>query len=265
MGFLVFYSYLTIRLYLIFRKVEGEGKDTGHGVGGGVSTGGAVPLRRWEDWERSRLRKIKREERRRREMEKAHPTGYYTGGGDLLSARGADQRSQYDGSDTFSVNSSEDDHWGPQIGGYNEHNAQYPPPPVGLHITNEKLQSAETLGTADLEAMLESGFDDRPSPEPKYQNPPVGGSLAPRYQLSDTPTKRTVNGYTPLELGGTPDVISPLTPNFGLIPQAQNGISSAVGGNGDHKTHMKKRSGGRSRPSRDDYGPLGPLDPGGKP
>ena len=248
-------------ILLVFRKVEGEGKDAGHGVDGGVLTSNAVPLRRWEDWERSRLRKNKREERRRREMDKAHPTGYYTGDGDLLSARGADQRSQYDGSDTFSVHSSEDDHWGLQIGGYNEHNAQYPPPPVGLHITNEKLESAETLGTADLEAMLESGFDDRPSPEPKYPNPPAGGAFAARYHI---PTQRTANGYTALELAGTPNVLSPLSPNFGITSPAQNGVSSAVGGSSDYKTHMKKRSGGRSRPPRDDYGPLGPLDPNGK-
>lgn len=247
------------------RKVEGEGKDKGHGHGGGVFDGQSVPLRRWEDWERSRLRKLKREERRRREMERAHPAGYFAGDGDLLSTRA----SQYDGSDTVSINSSEDDHWGPQIGAYNENNACYPPPPVVLNLEPEVLQSAKTLGTADLEAMLETGFDDRPEPESNYQSvrTPQGGTFATaRYQLSDTTPQRSGNGYAPLERSTSPGsipsprVISPISPHTPLPPM--NGISSAVVG--DWKTHIKKRSGGRSRPSGDEYGPLGPLDPGRK-
>jgi chitin synthase len=249
------------------RKVEGEGKDTGHGHAGGVFDGQSVPLRRWEDWERSRLRKLKREERRRREMERAHPAGYFAGDGDLLSIRVADSRSQFDGSDTVSINSSEDDHWGPQIGGYNENNASFPPPPIVLNVQPEVLQSARTLGTADLEAMLETGFDDRPESDTNYQSvrTPQGGTFAAaRYQLSDGAPQRSGNGYAPLERSTSPGsipsprVISPLSPHTPLPPM--NGVSSAIGG--DWKTHMKKRSGGRSRPSGDEYGPLGPLDPG---
>jgi len=46
------------------RKVEGEIKSKDdHGAAGGVAV--EVPLRRWEDWERSRLRKVKREEKRK--------------------------------------------------------------------------------------------------------------------------------------------------------------------------------------------------------
>jgi chitin synthase len=258
-------------MFSFFRKVAGEAKDKGHGHGGGAFDGLSVPLRRWEDWERSRLRKLKREERRRREMDRAHPAGYY-GDGHMLDARGPDTYSQYDGSDTFSVNSSEDDQWGGEIGAYNENNTIYPPPPVGLHMPHETLQSAATLGTADLEAMLETGFDDRPTPEPdtNYQSvrTPQGGGFTPRYQLSDSTPQRG-NGYTPLERATSPgaqpflpNVISPLSPTTPLPPA--NGVSSALGGNGDWKTHMKKRSGGRSRPSKDEYGPLGPLDPGGK-
>jgi len=196
-------------------------------------------------------------------MERAHPAGYFNSDGDFLSIRGADTRSQYDGSDTFSINSSEDDHWGPQIGGYNENNASYPPPPAVLHLEPEALQSAKTLGTADLEAMLEMGFDDRPEPDTNYQSvrTPQGGTFAARYQLSDSAPQRG-NGYAPLERSTSPSprVLSPISPHTPLPPM--NGVSSAVGG--DRKTHMKKRSGGRSRPSRDEYGPLGPLDPGRK-
>lgn len=53
--------------------MEGEGKGEGHGDGGGHLNGPELPLRRWEDWERSRLRKLRREERRRRDFERAHP------------------------------------------------------------------------------------------------------------------------------------------------------------------------------------------------
>ncbi|OJA11306.1 hypothetical protein AZE42_10520, partial [Rhizopogon vesiculosus] len=60
------------------RKVEGEAKGDGHGSGSGVFDGSSVPLRRWEDWERSRLRKLKRDERRRRDLERMHPSGYMT-------------------------------------------------------------------------------------------------------------------------------------------------------------------------------------------
>ncbi|EGN99638.1 glycosyltransferase family 2 protein [Serpula lacrymans var. lacrymans S7.3] len=141
------------------RKVEGEAKGEGHGAGEGVFDGSSVPLRRWEDWERSRLRKIKREERRRRDFERMHG-GYYTGENDLLSARRDVRSHQSEGSDTYSVTSSEDDHWGPQIGGYNEYNSQYPPPPLGLFVPADTIEGGKVLDGAELEAMLESGFED---------------------------------------------------------------------------------------------------------
>lgn len=195
-------------------------------------------------------------------MDRAHPSGYY-GEAHLR----ADTHSQYDGSDTISVNSSEDDHWGPQIGGYNENNGSYPPPPVGLHLATEALQSSQTLATSDLEAMLEMGFEERLEPtDSSYQNvrTPIGGTFAPRYQLSDT-SAQSGNGYAPLERATSPGTVppspytmSPISPNMPL--PNPNGLSTGIG-NGA-KTHMKKRSGGRSRPSREEYGPLGPLDPG---
>ncbi|CAL1707963.1 unnamed protein product [Somion occarium] len=218
------------------RKVEGEAKGEGHGDGHAAEIIINVPLRRWEDWERSRLRKIKREERRLREL--ARLQGNYQGANsDLLTPR-HDVNSQYDGSDTYSVTSSEDDHWGAQIGGYNENSTQYPPPPVGLQPN--AFESAETVAATDLEAMLEVGFDDRPSPTTARM--PME---TPRYQLSDS---RPGNGYTPLTRAGSPGV-SPVTPD---------GMSSAL----QQKGHAKKRSGGRS--SAREYGPLGPLDPGTK-
>ncbi|THH08153.1 hypothetical protein EW145_g2894 [Phellinidium pouzarii] len=246
------------------RKVEGEAKDKGHGEGGGTFNGTAVPMRRWEDWERSRLRKIKREERRRREMERAFPMGYNSENGNL-SVR-SDGASQYDGSDTVSIVSSDDDHWGPQIGAYNENSSAYPPPPAGVLIPrHDILQSAGTVGAADLEAMLEVGFDDRnPSRQNLLQGSSSSSSSLPRYQLSDGAgaAGHPNNTYAPLsrsEIGpmlAAPATMSPLTPT------GPNGVSSGVGG---AQTHARKRSGGRGDMGGgppNTYGPLGPLDPG---
>ncbi|KAJ2969608.1 hypothetical protein NUW54_g12923 [Trametes sanguinea] len=52
------------------RKVEGEAKGEAHGDGAHAHGVNNIPMRRWEDWERSRLRKIRREERRRRDLER---------------------------------------------------------------------------------------------------------------------------------------------------------------------------------------------------
>jgi len=233
---------------LQYRKVEGEGKGDGHGGPGSGFRGPEVPMRRWEDWERSRLRKLKREERRRRDFARAHPGGYMTRDGDLLSVRGMDARSQYDGSDAFSVTSSDDDHWGPQIGGYNENHAQYPPPPVALLPPRNQLQSAKTVDGAELEAMLESGFDERPTPPTS--------TYAPRYQLSDTGSTVQLasmngNGYAPLTRASSPglgipppNMISPTSPTITMSGEPPR---NAPGG--------QHSSVGR-------YGPLGPLDPG---
>lgn len=258
------FASLPVCLRFLYRKVEGEGKGEGHGAGGPSDNTPAVPMRRWEDWERSRLRKLKREERRRKEFERAHPSGYIAGERDFLAApdtRSIYTRSQYDGSDTLSLNSSDDDHWGTQIGGYNEHNAQFPPPPVGLiDSQSEALQTAKTVDGAELEAMLEMGFDDRPTPP--------NSTYIPRYQLSDSTTQlaQSGNGYSPLTRSSSPGVLnnapalhntlSPTSPNIGL--PAESIISR----------RELPRSGStnvaRSPPPTERYGPLGPLDPSAK-
>ncbi|KAJ7594697.1 glycosyltransferase family 2 protein [Mycena floridula] len=217
------------------RKVDGEAKGDSHGSDGSKLTAPAVPLRRWEDWERSRLRKLKREERRRRDFERTHPSGF-------LAAD--DMRSQYDGSDTFSLASSDDDQWGAQIGGYNEHNAQYPPPPVGLLLPQQDaLHSAQTLDGAELEAMLEAGFDDRPV---------SAGTPYNRFQLSDSTASVNVggNGYTPLSQATSPSATKAQHfPN--LPPKPQDERWSPRAGPGSQPPGQPE---GR-------YGPLGPLDP----
>ncbi|EJF57737.1 glycosyltransferase family 2 protein [Dichomitus squalens LYAD-421 SS1] len=227
------------------RKVEGERKGEAHGEGAGVIGAASVPMRRWEDWERSRLRKIRREERRRREFERQH--GAYIGSNGELVAR-SEVYSQYDGSDTVSVASSDDDHWGAQIGGYNENSVQYPPPPVTL--MPQALASAETIAGSDLEAMLEVGFDERSSGRARGHET--------RFQLSDRG-----NGYTPLSRATSPGVqTAQAAPLLQPISPTTPGDSIGTGSSADWQAHGKESSGGRS--GKQDYGPLGPLDPRSK-
>ncbi|EIW83255.1 glycosyltransferase family 2 protein [Coniophora puteana RWD-64-598 SS2] len=303
------------------RKVAGEGKDAGHGAGKGTFDGSEVSLRRWEDWERSRLRKIKREEKRRRDMERMHPGGFVTSENDLLAPPMApgfagyngfrssgSTASFYDGgSDTYSVASSDDDTWGGQIGGYNENGAAYPPPPVGLFTpadgySHSRIQSPvsalgpsasgstsgllspadstmlgrkSTIGGAELEAMLDAGFDDArgqvsrkstiagaeleamldagfdddggisrsASPSPSQSPAPHGGHYAPqhaqRYQLSDGPTGGGGGGYSSTARSASAENTS--------FPPSHLDPASPL-----------------PRSSQERWGPLGPLDPGGK-
>jgi chitin synthase len=184
-------------------------------------------------------------------MERVHPAGYVMGEGDLLGTR-SDIRSQSDISDTFSVASSDEDHWGLQIGGYNEYNAKYPPPPMVLHLPENTLQAAKTVGGAELEAMLESGFDDDPSPSPT----PTPTPPRTRYTLTD-PSPH--NGYNPVSQNASTvhlqTTVSPITPTTVTgpgydVPWQQN---QALG---------PSRGPPPPRPPRQQYGPLGPLDPG---
>ncbi|KZV61764.1 glycosyltransferase family 2 protein [Peniophora sp. CONT] len=215
------------------RKVEGEAKDTGHGEGKGASAAASVPLRRWEDWERSRLRKQKREERRRREFARQHGA-FTTGNGDHLAPNGYTE-STYEGSDRASVASS-DDQWGDNVGNYDERGSQFPPPPPGLHALangNNPYGAGKTIDANDLEAMLDAGWDDQPSPGASTD----ALHAAPSHNVPPTPDTAT----TPRGRGGP------------------GGMTSALEEPG-WRGHAKKRSGGGTR----DYGPLGPLDPGSK-
>ncbi|KAG8746974.1 hypothetical protein FRC10_002773 [Ceratobasidium sp. 414] len=200
------------------RKVEGEGKDTGHGDGGGVAA--QAPLRRWEDWERSRLRKIKREERRRRELERSY--AHFQNGG--LRA----EDSYYDGgSDTVSIVSSEDDMWAHQVGGYNEQSSQYPPPPVTLHRADGG-RGGGMVGKEEMEAMLDGGFD----------SPPPVPPLPRGVQLTD--------GYSPVRRDSPSTPVSAST----AVWERTHAKRRSNGG--------QRPQGEEARPSYGPLGPLGP-------
>lgn len=105
--------------------MEGEVRSKGHNDKTAVFDGTTIPLRRWEDWERSRLRKIRREDKRRKNMERSFGAGFHGDGSsdghgrrdlDGLAPNRAWVKSEYD-SDAGSVFSSDDDVWGQDIGG----------------------------------------------------------------------------------------------------------------------------------------------------
>ncbi|GAA5837418.1 hypothetical protein JCM11251_002103 [Rhodosporidiobolus azoricus] len=162
------------------RKVAGEIKGADdHGASGGVSAASAVPLRRWEDWERSRLRKLRREEKRKREFERQFGSRAVHGPQSTGGSTYADSEtaSSYGGPD--------EDRWGLQIGAYNEDATMSSgyggvPPPVGLYSVDEWDEDEETstLNQHDLVNVLEQGWDDAspvPSPTPSYPGR-LGGS-----------------------------------------------------------------------------------------
>jgi chitin synthase len=117
-----------------------------------------------------------------------------------------------------------------------------------LHLQGQTLQNAKTLDNSELEAMLESGFDDRPTPP--------SSTYAPRYQLSDTGSSTQLagvggNGYAPLTRG--------VSPGAGHAPHTINNLLSPTSPM-SHLNGEVLRPTGRSGPG-ERYGPLGPLDP----
>lgn len=179
------------------RKVAGEIKgDDGHGGAGGIAQ--AVPLRRWEDWERSRLRKIKRDQKRRKEFEQTFGSKHFYG------AEGRDGGSSYEDSvapsDSVSMMSHDDDRWGMQIGAYAEDGPTEEPPPVGLYnVDDAQSEAHETIEAHEMERVLEQGWGEEP------QSPQAG--LGRQYG-------RTWNGYG----APTDSHYAPPRPNSPLVP-----------------------------------------------
>ncbi|WVQ66759.1 uncharacterized protein L199_004950 [Kwoniella botswanensis] len=242
------------------RRVEGEVRSKAHDDKTAVFDGTTVPLRRWEDWEKSRLRKLRRDEKKRREMERQFGAGFH-GDNDGLglgpTPRAAWTRSDYE-SDSGSVFGSEEDVWGAEIGGYNENNPAFPPPPIALSQQSHHDHSqGQTLGQDEMAAILDSGFDDGPPhpPQSSYRNERNAPSPLHRHQHDYSPQMRyQTNG----------DYISgPKTPD---MPTTGDSVSSSIESRPQGSGHAKKRSGGvnnqkaRAQAQAQNYGPLGPLE-----
>ncbi|GAA6062843.1 hypothetical protein JCM10212_001849 [Sporobolomyces blumeae] len=180
------------------RKVAGEVKSKDdHGAGGGVAV--EVPLRRWEDWERSRLRKFKREEKRKRDFERQFGTRA------VHAPSTRDGASTYAESETASSYGGDDDRWGAHMGAYNEDVSGTIPPPVGLFSVEEGSEDAETIHQQDLDIVLDQGWDESPNqsrngfgsgystPSEQAHGNSYGRPAPPPklYSLSDAPLMQT--------------------------------------------------------------------------
>jgi len=253
---------------LVCRRVEGEGKQKGHDDGADtLAEGTRVPMRRWEDWERSRLRKLRREEKRRRELERSFPAV----GGFLTAQHHSMAMSDWN-DDNVSVSTSEEDQWGTQIGAYNENESQWAPPPVALLLPHQGvIRSAETLGGEELEAMLEQGFEVPPRPSFGTNSTPSSPRRAPsglRYPPNEGPTMMssssvTLPGY-PLS---RPDAASSSTNLMGRGPFSPSETSHSAPSswrerNGEERASQEGMIGAMSPV---EWGPLGPLDPAHNP
>lgn len=134
-------------------------KDAGHGGDSSKTIEvNTVPLRRWDAWERSRQRKLKRDDRRRRELEQQYgPLRSPTSALSPTSHFGV--RSSTLDSDSSSFVSREEDRWGAQIGAYSEDAGTDQPPPVGLYSPAVDGDYG-SVATDHLTAVLDAGWDD---------------------------------------------------------------------------------------------------------
>lgn len=146
------------------RKVEGESKGEAHGVSDEEYNASLqVPMRLWSDWERSRIRKQHRDERRRREMENQFGARFYNDGAAAVQDASLRPNSAQDDADSLvTADNGDIDRWGDQIGTYDETDA--PPEliassarPVSVALNP---QATRVLGEDDMEDMLQKGWDD---------------------------------------------------------------------------------------------------------
>lgn len=299
--------------FLVSSKVAGEGKGAVHDDDK-TQVAQSVPLRRWEDWERTRLRRLKREERRKRDIERME-RAFYGGEGDVNALRppmpgtpryfGSNTASgvDFDGaaSDTTSVFSSEDDQWGVHLGAFNEHATQYPPPPLAFDVLGDPTvggRSGEkgggngrddddddegSVNAHDLEALLDQGFDDPPSPSSAPPTGPMrtlGGSNNPFGNYHALPSPSPVSSAA----SSTRSLAGPHMPRFALSdgprdseayePPTRSSDSASSSSNPSRSTavdqrsgatgHARQRSAGQSGgPRSPGWGPGGPLLPAG--
>ncbi|CAG8507610.1 20115_t:CDS:2 [Racocetra fulgida] len=115
------------------RKVEGETAGDDHGKKEGSFDANKVPLKRWEDWERVRLRRNKRQERQERANQQKGPSHLthqvYTGDDQSNASLLASNYVNYEGDyqDAMSMHSTASGDLGPQQQYYDYSNSRYQP------------------------------------------------------------------------------------------------------------------------------------------
>ncbi|KAI9269020.1 chitin synthase-domain-containing protein [Phascolomyces articulosus] len=99
------------------RKVTGEVKGEHHGQKNGVFDPSKVPLRRWEDYERRRIRSAKRREKKLRELGPVHMTHNIVEGHEeerrLMQGSDDELVSNYTGSDMSSIHANPQHYFDP--------------------------------------------------------------------------------------------------------------------------------------------------------
>jgi len=235
------------------RKVEGEAKQAQqHEADEEYNAITRVPMRRWDEWERARMRKQQRDERRRMEMERRFGGGFYN---DVDKPRthevglepeevrpAAANRFNDDQSTTVSMDEDDVDRWGDQIGGYDEN--QYTPPEL-LTVDPPTINAnrfSSMLDREQLEGMLESGWEDEDrdssidiDSKSNLELPAQDGVPALQRQGSRIHTL-----LSPDSAGTSSDPLSAANSSNNL------GASSAIGGG---QTHARNRShGSATRP-----------------
>ncbi|WFC99083.1 chitin synthase [Malassezia yamatoensis] len=154
----------------------------------------AVPQRQWEDWERSRVRKLQRDERRRAELQNQFGSGFYNDSQDSQTITDASRPPRVepalrraDRSDaTIDSTDRDDDRWGDQIGAYDEN--QLPPEllrsnrPMSM-VQNNRMSSM--VSENDMEDLLQSGWAEQPD----HLRPRTKGAFAsiPNYSITSLP------------------------------------------------------------------------------
>lgn len=165
------------------RKVSGETKGDHHGKKDGVFDPSKVPLRRWEDYERRRIRSIRRRERKLRELGPVHTT--HT----IMEAEDDDAVSNYTGSDMSSIQGNPMHYFDPSketrgkagSGYYPSYRPQSQAPPP-LPKTTPPLRENTSQGMYSPPALQQQS---RPWPpqQQQQQAPPPPMQQAPTYTL----------------------------------------------------------------------------------
>lgn len=147
------------------RKVEGEAKGASHDAEDEEYDALLrIPMRRWNDWERARVRKLQRDERRRRDMEEQYGSKFYNDMGNTgLPPIFANPPGRANGALSPSPSVLSEDVWGDQIGAYDESEA---PPALSTTIPDSGRDTS-MLSPDELDTMLDRGWDEELDPHRK--------------------------------------------------------------------------------------------------
>ncbi|KAL1920811.1 uncharacterized protein VTP21DRAFT_11446 [Calcarisporiella thermophila] len=169
------------------RKVTGETKGDDHGKKEGLFDASKVPMKRWEDWERQRVRKAKRRERQRATIASAaHLQHQVIPGDDDSRTHLFSQNSNYE------EYSDIGDDLGPPQQPYDYHNGigyapPMPPPP--------QTQQPQQYYQAQSQQQAYPPYQQYQQPPLRYQEPYYQQHQQPQYQEPRYPQQQYESRY----------------------------------------------------------------------